>query len=204
MQLGPLSLWERVRVRAGLIGEIRGSIMKKLNDKQLDLSPFSPQGSCLFQTEGEFRMKGNIILIVLMTVCANPELPKVRYARTLPVSYYGYPPQGGQYESTITEEIRDSSPEWAEKDPNPPLSARKALDLAILTLQHTLTNTRDESLELTLDGVKLIPLGEKKWCWDVHYQWRVVHGGSSGGPPDFHVFVLMNGVVVKPEKKGDK
>jgi hypothetical protein len=114
---------------------------------------------------------------------------------------YCYPPWGGQYASTITPEMRDSSPDWTDDAQNPPLSARKALTLAEATLRATQKVNIDPLLERELVGVRLIPLDGKKWCWEVSYEWHRHSGGESGIPYSFRVFVLMNGKTVEPEAR---
>ena len=115
-------------------------------------------------------------------------------------AYSSYPPDGAEYVSTITSKIRDSSPDWADTSPNPPISARKAMKLAKATLDATLKEKIDPILARNLVGVTLVPLDEKKWCWEVSYEWHRRVGGESGIPCDFRVFVLMNGTVVQPVK----
>lgn len=116
--------------------------------------------------------------------------------------YYCYPPWGNAYASTITEKMLAASPEWADSEPDPPLSARKAMALAERTYSAVAKGEPiREELERELAWVRLVPLGKKKWCWEVRYQWHIRLGASSGTPSDFRVFVLMNGDVVQPEKQ---
>jgi hypothetical protein len=94
----------------------------------------------------------------------------------------------------------DSSPDWADTEPNPPLAARKAVSLADAMVRATVKEQGQArpQLERSLVGVYLEPLGEKKWCWEVCYEWHVTIGAETGNSGDFSVFVLMNGTVVRP------
>jgi hypothetical protein len=72
---------------------------------------------------------------------------------------------------------------------------RKAIDLAAASLAVTLQEKHAESHEMFLEGVTLIPFGGRKWCYDVHYVWRSRRSHWEM-LPSFHIFVLMNGIVV--------
>ena len=145
-------------------------------------------------------MNANLLCAICTVLCVSPdaaasEIPVWDIAGTI---QYSYPADRGQYISKITRELRDSSPDWMETESNPPLSARKAISLAEATLRATLKDEVDPSYERFLLAAKLVPLGGKKWCWEVCYVWHVRVGGETGEPYGFRVFVLMNGKVVQP------
>jgi hypothetical protein len=118
------------------------------------------------------------------------------------LTYYSYPPWDSRYVSAITQKMLDSSPDWADSEPNPPVSARKAMLLAEATLQKVLKdNVVPAELKRELTGVKLIPREKKKWYWEVSYEWHRRWGGETGTPARFHVLVLMDGKVVQAEKQ---
>ena len=74
------------------------------------------------------------------------------------------------------------------------------MSLAEATLNATLKEKIDPSLERSVASVQLMPFGGKKWCWIICYEWHTRVGGESGTPLDFRVFVLMDGKVVQPVK----
>ena len=180
---------------SGNAGEMRPP---RVTNAQLEVAPTATKSCPTNQEEGHVNAK---LLCVIWTVfCVSPdvaaaETPVWSIAGTIE---YSYPVDGGQYISKITRELRDSSPDWMETESNPPLSARKAISLAEATLRATLKDKADPSYERYLSAAKLVPLGGKKWCWEVCYVWHVRVGGSTGEPPGFRVFVLMNGKVVQP------
>jgi hypothetical protein len=115
-----------------------------------------------------------------------------------------FPPGGGHYDCTIPRKLLDSSPDWADTEPNPPLPARKAMSLAQATLNATLKEPIDPSLKRSLAAVTLLQLRGKKWCWEVRYEWHTRVGGETGVPGDFRVFILMNGTVAPIVRIDDK
>jgi hypothetical protein len=148
-------------------------------------------------------MNARLLFAMWTVFCANPDatVSETPFLDPVATIHYSYPPDGAQYASEITRELRDSSPDWEKAEPNPPLSARKAMSLAEATLRATLKDKSDPSYERYFSGAKLVPLGGKKWCWEVCYEWHDVRvGGATGGLYDFRVFVLMNGKVVQPVK----
>lgn len=116
-------------------------------------------------------------------------------------TYCSYPPWGGAYASRITSKMLDASPDWVDTEPNPPISARKAMRLAEATVRVISGNRKiDPMLQRSLAGVRLVPLSGEKWCWAVSYEWHRRIGSETGSPFGFCVYVLMNGKVVQPEE----
>lgn len=155
---------------------------------------------CIYAKETE--MTSKVLLGIWTIFCVNPDaaVSETRILEAVQRVYYSYPPDHVQYASEITRELRDSSPDWMEAEPNPPLSARKAMSLAEATLRATLKDKTDPLYERYFSGARLVPLGGRKWCWEVCYEWHARVGGETGTPYDFRVFVLMNGTVVQPRK----
>jgi len=71
------------------------------------------------------------------------------------------------------------------------------LALAEAALRRVLKNGGGRDLNRRLDAASLVPLGAKKWCWRVRYEWHP-RDGMRGVPPDFDVLILMDGTVVEP------
>lgn len=150
-------------------------------------------------------MTAKLLFAMWTVLCANADatVSETPFLDPVAMIHYSYPPDNAQYASEITRELRDSSPDWMEAEPNPPLSARKAMSLAEATLRATLKDKSNPSYRRYFSGAKLQPLGGKKWSWEVRYEWHNVRvGGATGSPYDFRVFVLMNGKVVQPVKVG--
>jgi hypothetical protein len=146
-------------------------------------------------------MNARLFFVVWMVLCGNPEtpVPATPFLDRVEMTYYCCPPWGGEYASAITREMRNSSPAWADTEPNPPLSARKAMRLAEAALRAASKKEIDPVLERSLVGVRLIPLDGKKWCWEVSYEWHRRVGSETGTAYSFRVLVLMNGKVVQPK-----
>jgi hypothetical protein len=118
-------------------------------------------------------------------------------------TYPSYPPDGNQYDSTITNEMEKESPSWLPQTDNPPISAKNAIHLAKRTLHKTIPQQFD-NLKVVLVGATLTPMRheENKWYWDVRSAWEGLPGtGATGIPHDFHVLILMNGKVVEPKRQ---
>jgi hypothetical protein len=103
-----------------------------------------------------------------------------------------------QYIVNITQKALDNTPIWADGADHPPLSARKATQLAD-KMRATLVKNR-EGYTWTLKSISLIPAGEGKWYWLAYYQ-EIFFGISSGLPNDLRLVVLMDGTVIKPVVK---
>src|SRR5262249_28550644 len=104
---------------------------------------------------------------------------------------------------TITPEIVANSPEWLPSEPDPPISAKRALAIADRYRQAHLRDKHNWAWNL--EQIALVPLDgqNNKWCWTVHFNAMPVSGGLNGGVPTCEIFVLMNGDVVENESQLD-
>ena len=94
---------------------------------------------------------------------------------------------GKKYEFRIAEADLQTTPAWAPGQENPPLSARRAIDVATKQLATLLPNAKD----WRLSAVTLRAIGNR-WIYVVEFfEDRPVALG-------FQVVVLMNGVPVMP------
>jgi hypothetical protein len=88
------------------------------------------------------------------------------------------------------------SPAWKKDAENPPLSARKALELANAKKDALVKDGKDYAWYL--DSLSLHPGGDDKWYWLAHYLVR--HKQDSTGPGTWlRLMVLMDGTVVEPK-----
>jgi hypothetical protein len=146
-------------------------------------------------------------LLLVVTWCAILAVVGSRFLRPKPFSgklnddfllacYCRLPDQA--FAATITEDIIQSSPAWDPNDLNPPVSARAALQIEDRVRKEML---RDDSFwKWGLNEISLVPLnGESnKWCWSVRFTAFPENGGVGGNVPEFGVFILMDGSVIKP------
>ena len=114
----------------------------------------------------------------------------VAQAETIFTVEYG----GKKYESHISDADLQKTPAWPANEDNPPLSARRAVDVASKYLATLLPNGKD----WRLDRITLKPI-DNRWVYLVEFLEPVRGNGpaqqtSSG----FQIVVLMNGVVVTP------
>ena len=93
------------------------------------------------------------------------------------------------------------SPAWQDNADNPPISARRAIQLAGQMRRTLFKDNEDYHWQLYAAE---IGFGRNRRCWwDVHFLARSTTGGS-GVPDDLHVIVLMDGTVLKPKVSSKK
>ena len=101
-------------------------------------------------------------------------------------SYY----DGKRYDFIITPEQLTNSPDWLEGQDNPPLAARRALEIAKAYLPKVVPNGE----QWVNEGINLEPLGEQKWVYLIQF-----YDGKDGLHSSFNLVVLMNGETVEPK-----
>ena len=101
---------------------------------------------------------------------------------------------GKKYEFRIADEDLKKTPVWAPGQENPPLSARRAIDIARKQLATLLPNGKDWRLY----AVTLRPI-EDRWIYLVEFLEPLRgDGGGQQVSAGFQLVVLMNGVAVTP------
>ena len=99
-----------------------------------------------------------------------------------------------RFDFNITEEQLNDTPSWQENADNPPLSARKAIQVA----QAFLPKMIAKSEQWTLHKLSLEKMGDKdKWVYVVQFEGP--HPGGDGFVSTMDIVVLMSGVPVKPK-----
>ncbi len=131
--------------------------------------------------------------MVLQSFCLVAALLTAQVDTTFTVEFGGI-----KYEFRISEEDLVKTPAWAPDQANPPLPARRAIDIAKNEIAALLPNGKDWRLyEVTLRPV------DDHWVYLVQFlePLRPDAGGQqlSNG---FQVVVLMNGVAVMPRITG--
>jgi hypothetical protein len=101
--------------------------------------------------------------------------------------------RGKKYEFHITDADLQKTPDWAPSQENPPLSPRRAMDIASKYLATLLPNGKD----WRLDRVSLRPIGGR-WIYLVEFLEPLRGDGGGQLSSGFQVVVLMNGVAVTP------
>jgi len=130
---------------------------------------------------------GRLVFSLAVFLCGGPPLLAQTHES------YGI---GKRYIVTISEEALRKSPAWDADAENPPLSARKALKLADEKKAKLVQDSKSRKWEL--QAIALMPGGDDKWYWLVHYEARPRVGGT-GINPFLRLAVLMNGTVIDPK-----
>jgi hypothetical protein len=97
-----------------------------------------------------------------------------------------------------------AAPKWDLKSANPPISAQRAIEMAISVKVRMLKD--DDNWFWQLESASLQPLDPRNpdnelnhhcWYWLITYEAYPV-GGSTGSPPQLEVAILMDGTLVSP------
>ena len=116
---------------------------------------------------------------------------------------------GNKYTVSLNHETIQKTPDWADDQENPPISARKAAKLATEMKDSLAKGTKASNWKL--DSLSLMKI-EGKWLWTATFTPRdeellaeLKHAtDSQDGFPQLTLPVLMDGTVIKPkfEKSG--
>lgn len=109
---------------------------------------------------------------------------------------------GKAYYSEISRDALNKSPAWNTEDENPPLSARKAINLSDARFKKLVKDTED--YKWRREEAAVVFLGSKFCYWKITYEAWVTRGGSSGPPITIELFVLMDGTFIEPEVSDDE
>jgi hypothetical protein len=103
-----------------------------------------------------------------------------------------------QFVVTITNQMIENSPVWADDDENPPLSARDAIKRANEIKNKLVQDS--EMFKWKLASASLTPAKEKskKWYWLIYYKAEFQGINRAGYPDDLRLVVLMDGTVISP------
>jgi hypothetical protein len=100
------------------------------------------------------------------------------------------------YQSTIYPSQLEKAPLWhPELEPQPPLSAGRALTLATEKLKHLFPKIKDWQVMRLGLGWTLKP---DHWYYEIYFTRGPESAGPGGEAQSFTVNVLMNGVVIQP------
>jgi len=129
----------------------------------------------------------------LQSLCLVAALLTAQAESTFTVEY-----GGKKYEFRIPEQDLLKTPAWAPDQDNPPLSARRAIDIAKEEIAALLPNGKDWRLY----EVTLRPLDDH-WVYLVQFLEPLrPDGGGQQLSNGFQVVVLMDGVAVMPRITG--
>jgi len=102
---------------------------------------------------------------------------------------------GKRYDFRITRERLLSTPPWLDSEPDPPLSARSAKDIATAYLSHLFKNAS----EWSVSEIALSPVAER-WVYLISFNPPPPPGCADCMSEPFRVVVLMDGVAVTVAK----
>ena len=103
-----------------------------------------------------------------------------------------------------------AAPKWDLQSANPPVSAKRAIELANSVKARLLKD--DDDWFWQLESASLRPLDPANpdneqnnncWYWLITYE-AFPTGGSTGPPPQLEVAVLMDGTLVSPTNTEDE
>jgi hypothetical protein len=98
---------------------------------------------------------------------------------------------GKQFAIAVPERALQKTPKWEKGAPNPPLAARKAMDIANQAKVRLIPD--DSKGPLLFKRASLVPLAGT-WTWNIEYEAR-----DRGTPPaNLLLVVLMDGTLVEP------
>ena len=128
-------------------------------------------------------------LVILASLCLSAAARAQSPVIFLQFSYH----EGKQYESKVTIETLESSPVWTDGQENPPLAARRAVELASARLSKIVPDASKWGLQRIL----LQPVGAK-WVYVVEF----LEAPRDNLPLDgrrgtFSIVVLMSGEAVE-------
>jgi len=108
---------------------------------------------------------------------------------------------GKTYVSAVSEAKLLDSPAWADDKPNPPVSARSAMNLARIVLDAAIELPEDCEWHQGSLHLMVPPLSDQqRWIWLVYYYGSKKTGVTPGtGSHKIALIVLMDGTVVKPK-----
>jgi hypothetical protein len=97
----------------------------------------------------------------------------------------------------------ESAPTWEDLEKSPPLSAKRAIEAAKNAIvrfeKEGLLEALPDTLEWTLEGLTLKPVGGEKWYWLTTFEATPKPGfGMTGISLEISVLVTMDGRVITP------
>lgn len=103
----------------------------------------------------------------------------------------------------LTDAEIESTPTWEDLEKSPPLSTKRAIEAARHAIprfeNEGLLKALPDTLEWTLEGLTLKPVGDGKWCWLVSFEASPKPGfGMTGISPEISVLVTMDGRIITP------
>lgn len=109
----------------------------------------------------------------------------------------------GNIRVSVDKSIAERQPAWKWSASNPPLSARRALEIAG-TYRKTRLKQWDR-FEWTLVSLNLTPMDARngKWCWVARFELAPKPGLTATHMPELDFYILMDGTVVEPEVSND-
>ena len=105
-------------------------------------------------------------------------------------TFYG----GNAYSYKISDEDLMNAPLWNPAKEEPPLSLRKAVEIARINLRRFVKRAD----VLGVEKIELTQMGVEKWVYEVAFHcWKEECEGEAGS--SFRIYVRMDGSVIEPK-----
>ena len=104
---------------------------------------------------------------------------------------------GKLFTSRIEDDVFDSAPIWGEYEENPPVSARKAIQLADAKQTELVQDNEDYKWQCRFATLVFNRNTGRCYYWWVSYE-AVFRGSTTGIPPSLDLYVLMDGKLIEP------
>ncbi len=127
-------------------------------------------------------------LVLLLHYCQPSAAGDLEYAS------YAF---GRVYWSTIADDALAKTPRWKSSEENPPVSARKAIQLADARREQLVKDTKDFKWSRVSVAIEFTERPEECY-WKISYEAHIRVGGESGVPHHLDLYVLMDGKLIEP------
>jgi hypothetical protein len=109
-------------------------------------------------------------------------------------TFYG----GNAYSYKISDEDLANTPSWNPAKEDPPLSLRKAVEIARANLRRFVKKADG----LDVEKIELTQMGVEKWLYEVSFHcWKDECEDEAGG--NFRIHIRLDGSVIEPEVTPD-
>jgi hypothetical protein len=133
----------------------------------------------------EVAMAQVVTALVILALCDQCHCAKAG------ATYVGWA-DGKRYTVTITNERLNSTPSWRPEADNPPLSARKAMEISMAFKKDLLRNSPNKTWRLESLALAANEQGSSKerWYWVAYFGVQRELSAGGGGRTDLYVVVL--------------
>lgn len=137
-----------------------------------------------------------VALLFFSLSAAAPQPPATSTGGEMVARWASYA-RGERWVSILLRSDLERSPEWVESEETPPLSPRRAVEVA----RAQMAKVVPDAVAWPLHSIRLLPVGgPRRWVYIVSFSVPppTTVGGLAGSP--FEIVVLMNGEAVPPTR----